>query len=231
MLMNAKILLIGTILLAFGLLLLLLFLIMLVRRISYYSQTHKVKRAPMGVSYLAIFTAVILLAFSLAFFNFSNDLKWFSPYKPDAKACLVDITRTNDPVKTLRVIMYSSKGDSLKENPEFYLSGDAWYIKGQLVRVSGFIGKLFPVSHAYKINEMYGEYATRNSITADKTIFAHRVIDEGAVDLGQYVKFIKLINGSFQASEFSTPPILARDHDRYWLTISDSGQVSVEMAE
>jgi hypothetical protein len=229
--MNAKILLIGTILLAFGLLLLLLFLIMLARRISYYSQTHKVKRAPLGVSYIAIFTAVILLAFSWAFFNFSNDLKWFSPYKPDAKTCLIDITRTNDPVKTLRVIIYTSKGDSLKENPEFYLSGDAWYIKGQLIRASGFIGKLFPASHAYKMNEMYGEYVPQNSITSDKTIFAHRVIDDGPVDLGQYVKFVELIHGSFQASEFYTPPILVGDHDRYWMAISDSGLVSIELAE
>jgi hypothetical protein len=229
--MHAKLLLIGTILLAFGLLLLLLFLIMLVRRISYYSQTHKVKRAPLGVSYLAIFAAVIMLAFSWLFFNFSNDLKWFRPYRPDTRACLIDITRTNDPVKTLRVIIYSMYGDSLRENPEFYLSGDAWSLKGQLISVSGYVSALFPSSHAYKLNDMYGQFADRNSVSDDKTIFAHRVIDDGSAELSQYVKFIKLIKGTFDVSEFTTPPVMTGSHDRFWMTVSDSGRVSIEIAE
>jgi hypothetical protein len=229
--MNNKILLIGTILLALGLLLLLLFLIMLVRRITYYSQTHKVKRAPLGVSYLAIFAAVILLAFSWVFFNFSNNLKGFVSYRSDEKCCLIDITKTNDPVKTLRVTMYSPQGNSLKENPEFYLSGDAWYFKGQLIHISGYVEKLFYSSNGFKLNEMYGEYSNPKAIGADKTIFSHHIFDEGAAELTPYVKFIKLIKGSFQAEEFTTPPILAREHDRYWMTISDSGQVSLKIAE
>jgi len=229
--MSAKILLIGTILLAFGLLLLLLFLIMLVRRISYYSQTHKVKRAPLGVSYIAIFAAVTLLAFSWAFFSFSNNLKEFVPYWPDVNCCLIDITKTNDPVKTLRVIMYSPNGNSLKESPEFYLSGDAWYLKGQLIHVSGYVEKLFHSSHGFKLNDMYGEYANPSAIGADKTIFSHHIFDGGATDLTPYIKFIKFMKGSFQAEEFATPPIMAGSHDRYWMTVSDSGKVSLEVVQ
>lgn len=229
--MHMKILLIGTILLAFGLLLLLLFLIMLVRRISYYSRSHKIKRAPLGVSYLAIFMAVLMLALSWAFFSFSTSLKDFKSYAPDLKAGLIDISRTNDPVKTLRVIIYTTNGDSLKESPEFFLSGDAWYFKGQLIHVSGYTEKLFPSSHGYKLNEMFGNYADKNPEKTDKTIFSHHIFDEGAVDLNPYVKFIKFIKGSFQTEEFTTPPILAGEHDRYWLTISDSGNVSLESAQ
>lgn len=229
--MHAKILLIGTILLALGLLLLLMFLIMLVRRISYYSRSHKLKRAPLGVSYIAIFLATLLLALSWAFFGFSNNLKGFKPYTPDLKTGLIDVTRTNDPVKTLRIIIYSARGDSLKENPEFFLSGDAWYLKGQLLSVSGYMEKLFPAPRGFKLNDMYGEYANPDAIDADKTIFSHHIFDEGAIELAPYVKFIKLIKGSFQVEEFRTPPLLVREHDRYWMTISDSGKVSLEIAQ
>lgn len=229
--MHAKILLIGTILLAFGLLLLLLFLIMLVRRISYYSRSHKMKRAPLGVSYIAIFLATFLLALSWAFFSFSNNLKEFRPYAPNQKNSLIDITRTGDPVKTLRIIIYSSTGDSLKENSEFFLSGDAWYLKGQLIQASGYIEKLFPGPCGFALNEMYGEYIDKNAVDPDKTIFSHHIFDEGAVDFTPYVKFIGLIRGSFKAEEFITQPILAREHDRYWLTISDSGKVFLDIAQ
>lgn len=229
--MHAKIMLIGTILLAFGLLLLLLFLIMLVRRISYYSRSHKVTRAPLGVSYIAIFLATLLLVLSWAFFGFSNNLKGFKPYLPDQKASLIDITRTGDPVKTLRVIIYSARGDSLKESQEFFLSGDAWYLKGQLIQASGYMEKLFPTPRGFVLNEMFGEYADKNSVDPDKTIFSHHIFDEGAVELSPYVKFIGLVKGSFKAEEFTTPPVLAREHDRYWLTISDSGKVSLDIAQ
>lgn len=229
--MHAKLMMIGTILLALGLLLLLLFLIMLVRRISYYSRSHKVKRAPLGVSYIAIFLAALLLVLSWAFFHFSNNLKEFVPYRPDVNCCLIDVTKTNDPVKTLRVIMYAPNGSSLKENPEFYLSGDVWYLKGQLIHVSGYMEKLLEGSNGFKLNDMYGEYANPKAVGADKTIFSHHIFDEGATDLMPYVKFIKLIKGSFQTSDFATNPIPAGAHDRFWMAISDSGSVSLEPAK
>jgi hypothetical protein len=229
--MNAIILITGTILLGLGLSMLLVFLIMLARRISYYSQSHKLKRAPRGVSYLAIILAAILLVFAWTFFHFSADLKGFKPYNPETRVCLIDIARTSDPIKSLRFIIYSVKADSLKENPEFYVSGDSWYLKGQLLNVSGYIAKAFPATHAFKLNDIYGEFIGETNASADQTIFAHRVIGDGPADLTQYVKVIRFIRGSFQTSDFVTPPVLAGLHDRYWLAISDSGLVSLEPAK
>jgi hypothetical protein len=229
--MHAKTLLIGTILLAVGLLLLLLFLIMLVRRITYYSRSHKMKRPPLGVSYIAIFLAALLLVLSWGFFAFSNNLKQFLPYAPGQKAALIDITRTGDPIKTLRIIIYWVRGDSLKENPEFFLSGDTWYLKGRLIEVSGYIGKMFPAQWGIALDEMHGDFTEGESVNPDKTIFSHHVFEEGATDLAPYVKFIGLIGGSFKANEFATPPILSRAHERYWLTISDSGAVSLDIVQ
>jgi hypothetical protein len=226
--MNAKLMLIGMALLGLGLLLLLIFLILLARRISYYSKNHKAKRAPWGVSYIAIFFALILLTISWFFFRAANDFKWFRPFRPLAKICLVDISRTSDPVKSMRVMLYTLKGDSLKENPEFYLSGNTWKLEGQYVQISGYLRNLFPAPLAFKFNDMLGNFAGQAEVGIDKQILVRQALDDGPVNLYGYFKVAKYLRSSLVAGEFETEPIMVKERERYWLSLSESGQAILE---
>ena len=220
---------IGTILLGLGLFLLLVFLILLVRRISYYSRDHKFGSAPRGASFVAIFFVIILLAASWVFFRAASDFRGFRPFKPLTKVCLIDVAKTADPVKSLRVILYTLEGDSLKENPEFFLSGNSWGLGGQYIRLTGYIQNLFPDSLAYKLNDFYGDYIGQADIEPDQVILVHQALDGGAVDLGDYSRTINFLKSSIRTEKFETQTIEAGEHNRYWLALSDSGAVSLEM--
>jgi len=218
----------AAILLGLGLLALLFFLIMLARRISYYGQTRRITRPPRGVSYIAIIIAIVLLVFSWIFFRAADRLKSFRPFRPMAKVCMIDITETPDPVKSLRVIIYTLHGDSLKSSPEIYLSGDSWSIKGQYVKFGGFLRGLFPSPSAYKINDLYGKFILEEKSKGEVPILGHQEFEGGEVDLGNYINSLGFLKRSVAFGEFEIGPTPVGQSNRWWLSFTETGQAQLE---
>jgi hypothetical protein len=226
--MAARLIFIASILLIVGAFLLLVFLLRLTRRISYFSRTRRLKKAPGGVSSWSISLAIILIIISWAFFWMGHQLKGFYAYRPDARVCRIDVEQNDDPVKSMKCIIWPP-GDTLQTPPAIYLSGNAWHIRGQYVRITGVLEKLFPGRHGFKVTDLYGGYTGERPPSNEQSPLMHQIVEGGPNDLESYIETIGFLRKSIQIGEFETQAVSITPNTNYWIVLSDSGATGIEI--
>jgi hypothetical protein len=226
--MAVIVLILATVLLIVGSVLLLWFLIRQARRISYYGQTRRTTRAPKGVSYWSIILAIILLTFSWLFFWSGHRLKGFYVYQPQTRICRIDVSQNSDPVRSMKFSIWPP-GDTLQAPPVIFLSGNAWHIKGQYIRVKGVLKNLFPGPYGFKLTDLYGGYAVSRPPANEQSTLIHQLIEGGPVDLESYLETMSFLRNSIQVGEFETQMVGITANSSYWIALSDSGVARLEV--
>ena len=223
-----QVLLIAGLLLILGVLLLILFLIRLVRRLTFHVQEGKPFRPPPSVSYWAIFLAMIVLVISWVFFWSANQLKSFEPYKPSAAAGVLEVSRKGDSVKSMKFDYYHDQVENLKTATSFYLSGNTWRIKVQFVKFSGVLSHVFGWSYYYKVSDFYSDYSGHKPPGIKSPMLSHEEIEGGSVDLDSYVSFFGFLENAVEVNEFESEFVKISRHAKYWLVLTDSNEVRLE---
>jgi hypothetical protein len=146
---------IATILLVVGTIFLAWFLVRIFRRLTY----KEVEGSSRGtVTFIAILVSVVLLACSWFLFWMGHQLKTFRAFTPPGTIGQLEVWKESDNVKSLRLEYYSREGEKLSKPTKFYLTGNAWRLGGQYVRIPGPLKYIFESQHFYKVTDFYGEY-------------------------------------------------------------------------
>jgi hypothetical protein len=223
--------LIAVLLLIIGVILLGWFLIRIIRRLTFQPIAGKPRRPPGGVSYFAIFVAVVLLTCSWVLFWVGHQLKTFKPFSPPGMIGKLELVNEKDPIKSLYVKYYSALDDSLSKPTSFYLSGNAWGMRGQYVKIPGFLKPVFLGQHFYKVTDFYGDFIGHRPPGIESPLLAHQTIEGGWVDFYEYISIFPFIKDNFQVRPFSHPAQKLQDWERYEIALTDSGEVSLIEAQ
>ena len=217
--------LVALIFLVIGLLLLWIFLIRLIRRLTYKPIEGKPSATPPSVSYWSIALAVFLLSFSWMFFWMGHQLKSFKVFNPPGIIAQVELVNEHDPIKTLQVTFYSVLDDSLSKPTNFYLTGDSWKLEGRSVKIPTFLEPIFRGEHFYKVTDFYGAYKGHKPPGFDSALLEHQTIEGGMVDMFEYLGFFPFIRDIFVQCDFSTDYNKLRNRGNYDIALTDSCMV------
>jgi hypothetical protein len=226
-----QVLLIAGIVLLIGVLLLILFLVRLVRRLTFNDQEGKPHEPPPGVSYWAIFVAVIFLFSAWALFWTASLLKSFKAYQPNSVAGIIEIQRQADPVKSMKFDYYPAPAESLASPATFYLSGNTWYLKGQFIEFSGLFAKIIGWSHFYKISDFFSDYKGHKPPGVSSAMLSHEPISGGYVDLDTYFNFFNFLKSAIRIEDFQSEDHDSERFSKYWLVLSDSSRIMLATSE
>ena len=218
--------LIALLLLVVGIFLLGWFLVRIIRRLTFTPIVGKPRRPPGGVSYLAIFLAIVLLLCSWVLFWVGHQLKSFKPFNPPGLIGRIEIVNEKDAIKSLKVKYYASLDTGFSKPTSFYLSGNAWGIKGQYVKIPGALGPIFRSKCFYKVTDFYGEFIGHKPPGINSPLLGHQIIEGGWVDFYEYISIVPLVKDYFQVQEFEQPPQRIIDRVSYDVALTDSGAVS-----
>ncbi|MCD6161266.1 MAG: hypothetical protein J7K40_02495 [candidate division Zixibacteria bacterium] len=223
-----KAILIAVLLLGIGVILLILFLLRLIRRLSFNASEGKAKTIPGSVSYWAIFLATILFIISWLFFWSANQLKSFHSYEPSNVIGYIEVKQKGDLVKSMEINYYPFQEGVLSTPTTFYLSGNSWKIQGQYINLSNYLTLIFNGPDYCKISEFLSDYKGHKPPGADAPILNTQHIKGGAVDLESFSGIFGLAKGVSKVGEFESEFIMLKRFGKYWIVLSDSGIVSLE---
>lgn len=218
---------IALILLVIGLVLLGIFLIRLIRRLTYKPVEGKPNQVPPSVSFWAIFLAVILLSFSWIFFWMGRQLSSFKTYNPPGFIGHVSIENERDDIKTLNMNFYSVVGDSLSKPTNFYLTGDHWKLQGQAVKLPIVLKPIFDGQYFYKVTDFRGEYTAHKPPGFDSPLLGHQTIEGGRVDMFEYIGIFPYIRDIFVECDFENDYSRLMRRAQYDIILTDSCTVTL----
>ena len=220
--------LIAALFLIVGAILLVLFLVRLIRRLSFKASEGKAKDVPCSVSYWAIFLATFLILISWILFWGSSQLKSFHLYNPSNVIGYIEVKKKGDTVKSMEINYYPFQEDSLSTPTTFYMSGNSWKIKGQYINLSYFLTPIFGGSDYCKVSDFLSDYKGFKPPGANAPILTIQQIKGGAVDINSFSNIFGLINGVDNSGEFESEYIKIQRLGKYWLVLSDSGTIRME---
>ncbi len=219
--------LLALILLLAGLILLWIFLIRLIRRLTYKPVEGKPNQVPPSVSFWSISLAVVVLSLSWIFFWMGQQLSSFKKFDPPGIIGHVEIVNEHDQIKTLNVNFFSMVDDSLGKPTSFYLTGDHWKLQGQAVRLPYLLKPVFNGQHFFKVTDFRGEYIGHKPPGFDSPLLAHQTIEGGMVDMFEYLGVFPYIRDIFIAQEFENEFRLLKYRAQYDIVLTDSSEISL----
>lgn len=229
--MISRTLLLGSIFLIIGLLILLLSLYRLIRRTGYYSRGHTVKRPPRSLGIAGILAAVISLAISWSLFWAADNLKFFRRFNDNRVCFRLDVWRTEDPVKSLKLIISYPGQDTAEVPPPFYLSGDIWQIQGEAIWISGPAKYLFDGERCFAIRSAISGSSQSWQGKPSDFIFDKYDLPAAKSRLKEAVSNIGIINSCFRVVDFKTIPHEAQMREAFVGKIASDGVLSLEPIE
>ena len=214
-----------------GLAMLWLFLVRLIRGLTYKPDEDKKAGPPASVSFLTIILAVILLGVSWVLYWTGHQLRSFKPVNFPGAIGRVEAVNEHDPLKTLKVDFYSFSGDSLSKPTNFYLTGNSYRLSGQFIRLPGFLKHVFGSRYYCKITDFWGEYIGHKPPGFESTLFDHQQIGGGQVEVFEYISLFPFVKKLLYLCEFESEPLKVDERGTFELALSDTCQVSILEAE
>jgi len=210
-----------------GLFLLSFYLVKIVRRLTYRPVEGKPRRLPSGVSYFAIFAAVLMLIFSWVLFWLGHQLNTFKPFNPPGVVGFVEASKENDLIKSIKIAYYSTVDSVVSIPTNFYLSGNAWKLEGQYLELPKYLEPIFQTRHFYKITDFYSGYIGFKPPGADHPLLAHQTIEGGKIDVFDYFRLIPLTKTMIRDCSFTHEYISVAEANKYNIALNDSCSVTI----
>lgn len=214
-------------LLVIGLMLLWIFLIRLIRRLTFKPVEGKKVQPPASVSFLAIMFAVILLIFSWSLFWIGHQLRSFKCFNYPGMVGRIDVINEHDPLKTLKVDFYSVARDGIGKPTSFYLTGNAIQIYGQFIELPGFLKLVFDGTYFCKVTDFRGKYIGHKPPGYESVLFEHQEIGGGRIDVFEYITLVPLIKMVFKVCEFESAPLEIKNKGVFDVVLTDGCFVSM----
>lgn len=225
--MGGKLFLYGIVLFILGLILLGFQLTSVFKRIRYRDTGDPQSKPPRGINVYLIVLAVLFIIIAQAFFWLSSEIKFFRPFGEDGLFAYLYITRTGDPVKSLEMRYTPAIGDSSGLENLFYLSGDSWRLKGEMLKFKFLADFLGLPDSCYKTVEFNGEFKGRLPPDTRGALLNTEIIEGGASGASRFFRDTKLFKWFANADSFYTDFERVDNTVGFYMYIVEDGAVEL----
>jgi hypothetical protein len=202
--MGGKLFIYGIVLFALGIILLGYLLRRIYNRIRYRDTGDPKSRPPRGLNIYIVTAAVLLIVIAQVFFWVSSQVRFFRPFGAGGMFGSLVITRTGDPVKSLEMRFTPSFGDSAGVENRFYLSGDSWRMRGEMLQFKFLNHFLELPDSCYKLVEFNSDFLGRLPKDAHGALLSRETIEGGESGAYRFFHDTKLFKWFAEADSFST---------------------------
>jgi len=217
--------LIGAGLFAVGIMILAFSLFRIFRRIRYRDSGDLLRPPPPGPSILTVIFALILIAAGQACFWLTSQLQFFRPVRDDGIIAYIWIERQADPIKSLKVSFTPMVGDSMGIANFFFLSGDSWRFRGEVLNFKFANDLLKLPSMAYKVTEFNGRFVDRPPPKVADALLNENVLEGGRSATFGAFRDSPLLNWFARAAKFEIDFERAREADTCAIRLRPNGTV------
>lgn len=225
--MGGKLYLYGIVLFVLGIILLAFLLRRIYNRIRYRDTGDSKSGPPKGINVYVVIAAILFIVIGQVFFWLSSQVRFFRPFGADGLFGSIVITKTGDPIKSLEVRYTPSFGDSTAVENRFYLSGDSWRMRGEMLRFK-FLNHLLELPDScYKLVEFNGEFQGRMPREAHGALLNTELIEGGESKAYRFFHDTKQFKWFAEADSFSTGWEQVKGTVGYYLYIKPDGTVEL----
>jgi hypothetical protein len=226
--MNSRLTLIGAALFAVGILLLVFSLNRVVKRIRYRDTGDKFRRPPKSPSLIVVILALVFIVFGDGFFWLSSQIDSFRPIGADGIIGRVQVERLDDPVKSLGVTYIPSEGNVESVPNLFYLSGDSWRFKGEIIDFKIANKYLNLPARVYKTTAFNGRFLERLPPNASGALLDENILEGGssaAYRLFRDSRYFKWFAG---VDSFAIDYITTAKRDSFIIRLEADGSLALD---
>jgi len=218
----------GIVLFVLGIALLIFLLIRVVKRFRFREKGESKIGPPGGANIYLIIVIIIIIAIGQSFLWLSSQLKFFRPLGEDGRFATLYVTRTGDPIKSLEMLYVPAVGDSSAMENLFYLSGDSWRLRGELLKFKFLVEYLGLADSCYKTVEFNGEFQGRLPRDARGALLNSELIEGGESDIFRFFRDTSLFKWFAEVDSFSTDFQRIDDSVAYYLNLTPDGTVKLQ---
>ena len=216
---------IGLAFFAAGLILLILAVRQIYKFIRFKKTSDSRKKPPKRVSPALIIVMVLLILIGEGFSWLSSQLKYYRPVASDYSIGTIEVERLDDPVKSMDVIYTPVFEDSSAVASRFYLSGDSWRFKGEILNFKFANSLLGLPEKSYKTTEFEGRFIWRLPAKTKGAMLNRNEIEGGPTTLYKILRDQKFLGWFAEVDSFSTEFITAHSKDYYNLSLGGDGVI------
>ena len=214
---------IGLALFAAGLILLIFAIWRIYKRVRFKNTGDPRQKEPKRVSPVLIIFMVLFFLLGEGLTWFSSQLKYYRPVATDYSIGTIEVDRLDDPVKSMDVNYTPVFGDSSAVASRFYLSGDSWRFKGEVINFKFATGFLGLPAKSYKTTEFEGRFIWRLPAKTKGAMLNQNDIEGGSTKIYKIFRDQKFLNWFAEVDSFATEFITAHDKDYYNLSLGSDG--------
>ena len=217
----------GIVLFVLGIALLAYQLIRVFKRIRYRDTGDPQVKPPGGVTVYLFILVVVFIVIAQSFFWLSSQLKFFRPFGEDGRFASLYVTRTGDPIKSLEMLYIPAVGDSSAMENLFYLSGDSWRLRGEILKFKFLADFLGLPDSCFKTVEFNGEFVGRLPRDAKGALLHTEIIEGGQSGAFRFFRDTKLFKWFAEADSFYTDYSRIDNSVGFYLHIKPDGTVEL----
>jgi hypothetical protein len=201
---------VGAVLFAIGILLLAYMLLRIIKRIRYRDTGNILNPPPKSPGLLILLPALLFILAAQGFFWLSSQLEYYRPMREDGFIGWVRAEPQANPVNSLKMTYTPMLGDSMGMPSIIYLAGDSWRLSGEILNFK-FAAKYLKVpQRAYKVIRFNSRFVGRATANVSGALFTEGLLEGGATKAASV----------FQTGKFWD-----------WFAVSDSFQSEYNPAE
>jgi hypothetical protein len=217
----------GIVLFVLGIALLAYQLIRVFKRIRFRDTGDPQVKPPGGVNIYLFILVVVFIVIAQSFFWLSSQVKNFRPFGKDGKFATLYVTRTGDPIKSLEMLYIPAIGDSSGVENLFYLSGDSWRLKGEILKFKFLAEFLGLPDSCYKTVEFNGEFKGRLPRDTKGALLHTEIIEGGESGAFRFFHDNRLFTWFAEADSFYTDYSRIDNSVGFYMYLTPEGMVEL----
>lgn len=218
----------GIVLFILGIALLVYLLIRVFKRFRYRDTGDPQSGAPPGGANVYLIIAIIIfIGIGQSFLWLSSQVKYSRPFGEEGKFATLHITRTGDPIKSLEMIYIPVIGDTVAMENLFYLSGDSWKLRGEVLKFKFLAEFLGLPDSCYKTVEFNSEFQGRLPPDTRGALLNTEIIEGGESGAVRFFRDNSLFKWFAETDSFSTDFERADKSVAYYLHLTPDGAVEL----
>ena len=225
--MGGKLFVYGIVLFILGLILLGFQLTGVFKRIRYRDTGDPKSKPPRGINVYFVTLAILFILIAQAFFRLSSEIKFFRPFAEDVLFASLYVARTGDSIKSLEMRYTPVIGDSSGVENLFYLSGDSWRLKGEILKFKFLAEYLGLPDSCYKTVEFNGKFVGRLPPDTRGAMLHTEIIEGGQSGAFRFFRDTKLFKWFAEADSFYTDYERIDNSVGFYMYINPDGTVEL----
>lgn len=228
--MNSRLILIGAVIFAAGILLLALLLNRVIKRIRFRDTGDLRRRPPKSPGVFPVILGLLLVVLGQGFIWLSAQIGTYRPVGGDGIIGRLRVERLSDPVKSLEVTYIPVGGDASGVPNLFYLSGDSWKLEGEIIDFK-FAGEYLGLpARACKTTAFNSRYIERLPPNASGALLNRNDIEGGGSAAFRLFRDRRYFDWFAHVDSFGIDYVTTSRCDSFAVRLAPDGSLNLESA-